>query len=64
MGNALGGTAEFDDDTLATLYDSDADYLDQFIESASTAVDSGFLLAEDAAAMIARATAATLNLGP
>ena len=52
----FGSTETFDADTLADLYDSEADYLAEFEASAADAVDAGFLLQPDADELVDRAT--------
>ena len=51
----FGATFRFDEARLRSLYPSHGDYLAKVVESALAAVDAGFLLPEDALAIIADA---------
>lgn len=56
-----GATVPFDAATLAALYPSHDAYVSAFTESANRAVDDGFLLPEDGAALIAAAQASDIG---
>lgn len=60
--NAVGGeTTQFDPATLAELYPTNEAYVEQFRESAAAAVDEGWLLETDAAALVERAAASPIG---
>jgi hypothetical protein len=53
----FGHRVDFDDATLAGLYDGSADYVEQVSAAAAAAVEAGFLLPADEARMVADAEA-------
>lgn len=58
---AYGQTFRLEDETVSNLYSNQEDYLDQFEDAVDSAVDSGYLLSEDAENLLQRATKADLN---
>lgn len=59
----FGSTTPFDAATLASLYPSGDAYLDAFTASLQSTIDAGFMLAEDAAALEAKAAVVASTLG-
>ncbi|HEX5616080.1 MAG TPA: alpha/beta hydrolase domain-containing protein [Acidimicrobiia bacterium] len=57
----FGSTTPFDAATLAELYPTHDDYVDAFTAAADEAVEAGFLLRDDADAMIAKAEASDIG---